>query len=233
MARQRGFTMVEIFIVLALVAILASMATPYFRDMIGRYRLNAAARTTASAFSLARMLAVTRNTQVRVVFTEVDTHASDPSSAAAGLFRIEQWVPNARLPPANQNPVTGGQWELVDDVTVHRDANTLPPSVCQRVGSGAVNEYCVDLKERFSSVSVSAIDQLGQPSPLPPFVEYGPDGFIVNGRLDFAQGADPQTIRVGLSSKRGGDKMESRVIVIDRAGNVQVQHFNGNGVPPT
>lgn len=55
---SRGFTLVELMVVVAIVAILAVMAAPNYRDMIDRYRVRSAADDVLSVLSNARAGAV-------------------------------------------------------------------------------------------------------------------------------------------------------------------------------
>lgn len=65
---SRGFTLVELMVVVAIVAILAVMAAPSYRDMIDRYRLRAATDDLVSVISNARVNAVKLDTDVKVSF---------------------------------------------------------------------------------------------------------------------------------------------------------------------
>ena len=66
--RQAGFTMLELMIVIAVIAILTAIAVPNIIDWLPNYRLKSAARDLLSNMQKARMEAVSRNTDVVVTF---------------------------------------------------------------------------------------------------------------------------------------------------------------------
>lgn len=64
--RQRGLTLVEAAVVVAIVAITATSAGPGLRRLIERYRLEAAATQLAADLQLARNESIARNRAVRL-----------------------------------------------------------------------------------------------------------------------------------------------------------------------
>lgn len=66
---QWGFTLVEVMIVVAIIGILAAVATPGIMATIPRYRLRAEARELLINFKKAKMEAVKRNRNVVLAFT--------------------------------------------------------------------------------------------------------------------------------------------------------------------
>jgi type IV fimbrial biogenesis protein FimT len=64
---QRGFTIMELMTVVAIVAILASFALPSFRDLVQRSRLKTAASDFHTSLTFARSEAIKRNGTVSVV----------------------------------------------------------------------------------------------------------------------------------------------------------------------
>ena len=76
-ALQRGFTLIELMVVVAIVAILAAIAGPSFSDMIRNTRLSAASSALQVSLSLARSEAIKRGADARVTVA---------ASTTAGAF---------------------------------------------------------------------------------------------------------------------------------------------------
>lgn len=65
----KGFTLVEVMVVIAIVAILAAIAAPSFNSIIDKYRVKRAADTLSAFMINAKSEAIKRNTTVSAVFT--------------------------------------------------------------------------------------------------------------------------------------------------------------------
>ncbi len=96
---SRGFTLVELMVVLVAAAILAGVAVPNFMPAIAGMRMRAATSDVASALRYVRGQALSRGREA-VFFIDVDHHYyrvsgrqkdfALPSSVKLGLFTAEQ-----------------------------------------------------------------------------------------------------------------------------------------------
>lgn len=73
MQRSRGFTLIELMVVIAVLAIMLALAAPSFADFFQRYRLRGAADKVATLLASARAEAVMRNRNVSIDFKGAGT----------------------------------------------------------------------------------------------------------------------------------------------------------------
>jgi type IV fimbrial biogenesis protein FimT len=68
MRKDSGFTLIELIVIIAIVAIFAGIAVPNFLSYMPKHRLNGAARQVMGDLMAARMKAVSQNTTVTVAW---------------------------------------------------------------------------------------------------------------------------------------------------------------------
>lgn len=82
MPRQRGFTLVELMVTVAVMAIVLGLAVPNFEPTINASRLTGSANELVAALQTARMEAIRRNRRIAVC-PSIDAEADAPNCSAA------------------------------------------------------------------------------------------------------------------------------------------------------
>lgn len=225
-ALMAGVTLIELMLVVALVGILASIGTPAFRDMAGRYRLNAATREAVNLIKQARYASVTRSLRTRVVFTDIDA-APTNGGVGSGLIRVERRVLTS---------LGAEQWELLNLANV--SSTTLPSDKCPTnlllPSNPVLREYCLDVENQYLNVTLAAVDSMGATllnSNGNPVLEFGPEGFVLNPDSDFQDGSSRQEVGLVLTYKHSSGQLDSRMILVGRTGNVRIQGYRGTNIP--
>ena len=116
-SRSRGYSIVELMIVMAIIAIMALAATPWFLKIMQRNTLKSAAQEMSITFAAARMRAVKRNLPAEVRITIASGTQSfhlletfemvQPIALKVAEARITSKVvfPTSGLPVGFENPV--------------------------------------------------------------------------------------------------------------------------------
>lgn len=105
---QRGVTLVEAAAVIAVVAVTASAAAPGLQQLIGRYRLEAAATQLAADLQLARNESIARNRVVRLSWHAASAcyllHTGAADGCRCGANGAAQCAPG-------QTPIRSVTWD--------------------------------------------------------------------------------------------------------------------------
>ena len=72
MMNQKGITLIELVVVMAIIAIGAALTTPNISGWLPTYRLRSATRDVVSIMRVAQLKAVSNNTSYRVTFNTVN-----------------------------------------------------------------------------------------------------------------------------------------------------------------
>ena len=83
-SEDRGFSLVELMVVLSILVLLSVLAAPAFLEYVPKYRVDGAAKALASEMSLARMKAISGNTRTRASFDVTNKTVTIESVDAGG-----------------------------------------------------------------------------------------------------------------------------------------------------
>jgi prepilin-type N-terminal cleavage/methylation domain-containing protein len=102
---QRGFTVIEMVIVLLIIAIVSAFVIPQVLNYLKRYRVGVAARNVATALQRARFLATSNNKRAGISIAEYKN------------INIEEYDPEGKLEPQVKGSVM-----MPDGVQIATDA---------------------------------------------------------------------------------------------------------------
>lgn len=115
--QARGFTLVEVLVVMTISAILLALAVPSFRSIIRTSQISSASNTMLASLDLSRSEAIRRNVVV-VLCRSLNPQAPQPvcSGAAGNGYAADDWASGWVVfakAPGNAN---AGQFEAGDEV---------------------------------------------------------------------------------------------------------------------
>lgn len=153
---RRGFTLLELMIVLGIISIFAALGLSELSELIPRFRARKAANQFAAHLEHARQLAMLHNRETRVVVVDWDTSLTD-ASTYAGRWQIS----------VGNRSVASTDWDILPIETGTGDAFT---------GEG---DFDIGPNGNLEARAVG-LDQ-----PAVDTVTFNPRGWLANSNADF------------------------------------------------
>jgi prepilin-type N-terminal cleavage/methylation domain-containing protein len=153
-ARRRGFTLLELLLVLVVVSIAFGIAVPLFLRSFQGHRLRTAGRAMTMVAKYAKNMAVLkqRDLVLRFDLAAGQVDLVSPDASLPGFSRSVEGVALAWVRRDGQDPVQEGTSEIV----FFRNGTCQPFSLCIRDPSGNAVELKVDAVGEVRSVSREA-----------------------------------------------------------------------------
>jgi type IV fimbrial biogenesis protein FimT len=85
--RRRGFSLIELLVVIGIIALIAGLAAPSFKNLRGGSVVRIATQQLSSDLSLARLKAITERTTVYMVFLDTNVVSSDPTGLTTAQLK--------------------------------------------------------------------------------------------------------------------------------------------------
>jgi type IV fimbrial biogenesis protein FimT len=103
-SRQRGFTLIELMIVVTLLAVMLGIGIPSFRGFIAGQRVKTAAYDFATALLVARSEAIKRNTTVTIAPTGSWIGGWTVAAGGTTIWPRSRRLSNVTSPPTRTRP---------------------------------------------------------------------------------------------------------------------------------
>lgn len=140
MRRSRGFTLVEILVVLTILGIMMGLAVPSFKNFVGSQRAKSASYELVTTLLLARSEAIKRNADVTITPSTANTWTSGWSVASGGTtIQAQDEMPNITITPT-PNPTANVTFKGTGRPSLPSGSNSLK----WQIGS-ATTTRCVKL----------------------------------------------------------------------------------------
>lgn len=108
---RRGFTLIELLVVVAILSIFGGLAGTNLSEVMGRYRMNAAARDFQDQVELSRVRAISENQEYAITFVTADTSPLNGESRD-NWGRYEIRVGDGHRSSSNWTTVSDGVFDL-------------------------------------------------------------------------------------------------------------------------
>lgn len=147
MVSSKGFTLVELMVVIGIIAMITAFGVPGFRTLIADNRLTSTSNNVMGALQIARSEAVTQRTVIKVCVSNADNTACGNSTDWSAGLLILRGTTVLKVVPSNNTGVT---------VTASRNE-------IQYAGNGTTTAATISVSDSRSgssrSIKVNAIGQ--------------------------------------------------------------------------
>ncbi len=201
---QRGFTLLEVMIVMAIVMILTAWGMFMSRDMLPRYRTRDAAMTFASHVELCQNLAVRANKECSILMVEHDSALTDLDSNAG-----EYWI------GLGNKSLNSNTWDYLP-------VDTISDSTDDAFVEGQID--ISDTNSEYYSRRVGLEEWEGITGPgtgNADRIVFSPRGFVTNPSEDFTEEGQIVITFVNKVVRANGT-VEDFTVSISRAGMARV-----------
>ncbi len=162
MAHKKGFTVLEILIIVGIISILIAISVPFINNWLKENRLKSAARFIFNEFQLARLKAVSCNSDLYIYFDSVN------NSFRKGLDtdkdgNIEKWITDTfiltkqyhvRFGTYVTTPINSTESIPDDGISFSNNKALFKPTPPSRTGTIFI-EYDSNNPESYSSYAIS------------------------------------------------------------------------------
>jgi prepilin-type N-terminal cleavage/methylation domain-containing protein len=196
---QRGFSLLELLIVISIVLVIAAMATPSVLNTVRRYQLESAARNVSSVLMRARYESIRLNRRVNTIYF-VDPIGNDPP-----VYGVDE----------------GGPFTTVPDGVLQDTEPQVPLSMAaQMVGPGPGVPPFATMGPNYAALTVLA--------PPNYQISYGPIGTVIYQPTAGAGNPWIESNTVYVILLQHNITQQWAAITVTPAGRVRVWIWNGS-----